>query len=346
MNLFMKNFWRRQFIGIFLGSLIFFLCGCGERKPVAVQTTDTAMGTVIRQSLYVTNGSTAAADEVMELLEALDQETLSWRLETSELWRINETAGQKEAAVITEEMAAILKSCQEISEKSGGAFDITIGQVARLWSIDTWAAGGEPRLPDEKAVAHAVDRAGYRRLSVNEREVCLPEGMQLDLGAVGKGIALSHIDSLLQQHEEVTGAVISVGGSILTYGTKPGGGSWRVGVANPLDTSASIGYLELDGGWCVSTSGDYERYIEIDGKRLHHILNPYTGFPAESGVHSVTILTRDGLLSDALSTACFVLGVEEGLALAEECGVEAVFVDFQGEISMTAQMEEYFHLSQ
>lgn len=107
----------------------------------------------------------------------------------------------------------------------------------------------------------------------------IPAEMQLDLGAVGKGVALDEILKTLEAHPEVSGAVISVGGSILTYGSKPEGGAWQIAVTDPLDPSESVGVLTLDGGHCVSTSGDYERYVEVDGVRYHHILDPRTGSP-------------------------------------------------------------------
>lgn len=99
-----------------------------------------------------------------------------------------------------------------------------------------------------------------------------------------------------------------------------------MGIANPRDTASNVGILTLEGEWFISTSGDYERYAESDGVRYHHIIDPATGYPADSGVAGVTILTKDGFLSDALSTACFILGEEKGMALAESYGAEALFV--------------------
>ena len=167
----------------------------------------------------------------------------------------------------------------------------------------------------------------------------------LDLGAVGKGLALDYILEILKENSDVLGGTVSVGGSVLTYGTKPDNTVWRVGVANPENPSENIGVLYLEGQWCVSTSGDYERYMEIGGVRYHHIIDPATGMPADSGLTSVTIVTKDGLLSDALSTACFVLGREKGLELAVQYGAEALFVESDGEISMTPGMEEIFQSS-
>ena len=144
----------------------------------------------------------------------------------------------------------------------------------------------------------------------------------------------------LQEHEKITGATIAVGGSVLTYGEKPDGSSWKVGIVNPRETSYYVGILEVDGQWCISTSGDYERYVEVDGIRYHHIIDPDTGYPADSGVTSVTVLTKDGFLSDALSTACFILGKDAGMKLAESYGAEVLFVEKDGTVSMTEGMRE------
>lgn len=328
------------------------LSGCGRREPTLLRKTDTAMGTIVSQSIYVTRSGShpeSPTEAVMDAIRSLEEETLSWRLETSEIYRLN----SHEETELSPELSEILQTCLKVSEKSGGAFDVTIGALARLWNMDTWAADSENvQLPGEEQVLRALPLCGYGKLleenpswqDAASAKLSLPAGMQLDLGAVGKGAALDEIAGLLAEREEVTGAVISVGGSILTYGEKPDRSSFKVAIVNPADTSGNIGYLELQGQWCISTSGDYERFVEVDGKRYHHILDPHTGFPSESGVSSVTILSEDGLLSDALSTACFVLGAEEGMALAQNFGAEALFVDNGGNISMTEGMEQYFHL--
>ena len=136
----------------------------------------------------------------------------------------------------------------------------------------------------------------------------------------------------------------SGGGSILTYGEKPDNSSFRIGILDPAEPSRNIGILTLDGEWCISTSGDYERYVEVEGVRYHHILDPATGYPADSGVRSVTVLSQDGLLSDGLSTACFILGEEKGMALAKEYGVHVLFVLEDGRILMSPGMETFFQL--
>lgn len=334
---------KKFFKGLFLIGMGALLCtGCGGAEPA--EAADTAMGTVIRQKIY--GGDKEVLEENQRLLEEMERDLLSWRLETSEIYRINETAGSPEGVVVSERFSPILSECLALSEKSEGAFDITIGGVTRLWNLDVWAASENQdafEVPEEAAIRAALENCGSRKLHWEEEKslLYLPEKMSLDLGAVGKGIALDELLEKLQANKKVGGAVISVGGSVLVYGEKPDGSSFRIGIVNPFQPSEYLGTLELKGEWCVSTSGDYERYVEKDGKRYHHIINPDTGYPAESGLCSVTVLSGSGFLSDALSTTCFVLGSERGKALAESYGAEAVFVEKDGRISMTAGMDKY-----
>ena len=336
-----------------------FLGGCGQQTECE-KSIDTAMGTVISQTVYVTGNSPAATNEktdekvtdvVLQKLNDLEQQELSWRLDSAEVAQINAAAGKGQIQV-SAAMAGWLERCLQISEQTGGAFDVSIGQLSRLWDIDTWAAADDPQdyeLPGREEIEQALVSAGWQHMILEQRTdsmaVSIPVGMQIDLGAVGKGVALDEIRKTLEEYPKVSGAVISVGGSILTYGSKPEGGAWQIAVTDPQDPSQSVGVLTLDGGYCVSTSGDYERYVEVDGVRYHHILDPRTGFPARSGVAGVTIVTKDGFLSDALSTACFVLGSEEGQKLLEKYDAEGLFIDHAGTITMTEGMRQYFHLS-
>ena len=308
-----------------------FLGGCGQQTECE-NSIDTAMGTVISQTVYVTGNSPTATngetDEkvtevVLQKLNDLEQQELSWRLDSAEVAKINATAG-KGPIQVSAAMAGWLKRCLQISEQTGGAFDVSIGKLSRLWDIDTWAAADDPQdyeLPEREEIEQACALAGWKQMILEQRTnstvVSIPAGMQIDLGAVGKGVALDEIRKTLEEYPEVSGAVISVGGSILTYGNKPEGGTWQIAVTDPLEPSQSAGVLTLAGGYCVSTSGDYERYVEVDGVRYHHILDPATGYPARSGLTSVTVVCDDGLNADGLSTACFVLGKEKAEELVE-----------------------------
>ncbi len=340
----MKFFLKKGIIFI----MVFALVGCGRVAPKAWSYTDTAMGTVIHQGIYCEEEEIARnfSQKAMEELEHLEQETLSWRLETAEVYKINASAGSEEGYLLSKKMGALLWDCMALSEASEGAFDIGIGALVRLWDIDRWAAQAQTgvyQVPSEEEVRMALQLcSGQIRLEAETNRVYLPEGMGLDLGAVGKGIALTEIQSLLEKEEAISGAVISVGGSILTYGKKADGTNWIVGITDPFGTSDYIGTLSLDGQWCVSTSGNYERYVEVDGVRYHHILDPATGYPADRGVSSVTVLSENGMLSDGLSTACFILGPKKGMTLAEKYGVEVLYILDDGSIILSEGMKPYW----
>lgn len=345
----MKRFF---WMAVLLGMCISF-GGCGAETPERVQSVDTAMGTVIQQSIYKVGKDADNAGEIMELIRSLEEDLLSRRLETSEVYAVNQSAGSPEGQIISEELARMLEQCLEMTDHSDGAFDVTLGPVIRLWDIDGWAAGleeGEFQIPSEEELTRALALCGSRKMRLERGEsaarLYLEEGMELDLGAVGKGLALTEVLAYLKEHSAISGAVISVGGSVLTYGEKPDGAGWRVGVADPREPASNLGVIVLEGQWCVSTSGDYERYVEAGGIRYHHILDPATGYPADSGLCSVTVVTKDGLLSDALSTACFVLGREKGMELARLYGAEAMFISSDGSISMTPGMEAIFQPAQ
>ena len=339
---------RALTVGGVIGAVI-LCCGCGEYSDTGEkeprQSIDTAMGTIISQTVYTEDEK--ITDDILQEIKDLEEQELSWRIDTSELYHINERAGEESGILLSAKMAEVIGDCLTVSEASEGAFDITIGQVVRLWDIDSWAGRKESEgfvLPAETELKEELSHVGYEKLQLKDSVLFLPDGMQLDMGAVGKGIARDRVREYMEQRDDITAAVISVGGSILTYGSKPDGSEWRGGIVNPQDTSANLGYLSLSGQWCVSTSGDYERFVEVDGVRYHHIIDPATGYPADSDLRSVTILTKDGFLSDALSTACFILGLEKGSRLAEQLGAEALFVDCKGNIFMTDGMRQYVDL--
>ena len=344
----MKRFFRRLLRGL-IPALTLFLCSCGQEVQ-ELQSVDIAMGTVIQQTIYVT-GKGAQTENILHLIQQLEEETLSWRLETAEIFQVNQYAGSGKWLELSEKLSRILEQCQKLTEDTDGAFDVALGPVARLWDIDGWAGGqrtGMFQVPEVQALEQAVAQCGFERLNLQflPGEKCaivsLEEGAAMDLGAVGKGLALDEIFSYLKTETKVKGAVVSVGGSVLTYGEKPDGTAWRVGIANPHDPSVNLGVLTLTGQWYISTSGDYERYMEFDGVRYHHIMDPATGYPADSGLSSVTVLADNGLLSDGLSTACFVLGREKGMLLAQQYGAEALFVEKDGGIFTTPGMDALF----
>lgn len=342
----------------------FVVCGTGCGRMVKqYQLTDVAMGTMLSVNLYTNQPEGEKVPErLRDRIIQLEAEELSWRVDSSEVGRINGMAGGGERYFLSDELRQELEELFAVSRRSDGAFDFTIGAVSRLWNIDEGAVSKEAYIPSKEEVKTALAMTGYEKLTggdtkdalsanllenagIFEDGILLPAGMSIDLGAVGKGIACDRLRDCLEQ-EKVKGAVISVGGSILTYGSKPDGTPWQVGIVNPFDTGSLLGTVALEGEWYISTSGDYERFVEVDGEVYHHIIDPATGYPADSGLKSVTIVCKSGLLSDALSTACFVLGAQEGMELVKSYEAEALFVDASGTIHMTEGMRTIFQSGQ
>lgn len=195
------------------------------------------------------------------------------------------------------------------------------------------------------ALNEEISESTGKKTNTNEAvsSIYIEDQCTLDLGAVGKGIACDVAQDYLKQQKKVSGAVIAVGGSILLYGSKADGSNWNVAVQNPRGQDGeAMGVLSLSGTTNVSTSGDYEKYFMQDGKRYHHILDPSTGYPAESGLISVTVVSKSGLLSDGLSTACFVLGKEKGQKLLETYGAEGIFIDQNKKVTVTKGLKDKF----
>lgn len=365
--------------------LAVWLSGCGSITTQQQILVDTAMGTIVSQTLYVQQGAGEKPEEeaqsetafIMQLLTELEQRELSWRIADSEVGRINaqamgnageepdydwareETEREQNSGGIPQEVLItvsispsqyeLLSQIWQVSKDSGGAMDVTLGRLCRLWNLDDLAVltengsgTGQINLPTAEQIQAALADCGYGRVQLADGTITLPAGMQLDLGAVGKGIACDHISAYLHSQPQIAGAVVAVGGSVVTYGKKPDGSPWKVAIMHPREEGNYLGVLSLEGEHYISTSGDYERYVMADGVRYHHILAPATGYPAHSGLCSVTIVCGSGLLADALSTACFVLGPEQGLALAQVYGAEALLVEEDGSLHMTKGMEEMY----
>ena len=280
-----------------------------------------AMGTVVSMKLYHET-PTALSTQVMGVIDALEQE-ISWRVETSPVAELNRTGSCKSAVV-----ASAVEACAPISEATDKAFDLTVGAVSSLWDF-----GGENEgLPDKTAIEQALKTVNSAALQTNGTTVTAEKGQKLDLGAVGKGLACDKIKAFLTPLG-IKGAVVSVGGSICVFGARnKAGDPWRVAIRHPRKDNALLGTIRLKEGF-VSTSGDYEKFFEQDGKRYFHILDARTGYPAETGLCSVTVVCDNGLISDALSTACFLLDEKDSEPLLEQYGASAVFVTEDGTVS-------------
>lgn len=299
-----------------------------EKKFSFHEKNSYAMGTIVSQKVY---GDFAAKyiEKGTELVNATEN-IISKNISASAVAVLN-----KKGSVTSKDTADILRECVRLTDLSGGAFDVTVGKVVSLWNFD----GDNRKLPDRKELSTVLACVGAKKLELNGNTVKLQKGAEVDLGAVGKGIACDNLIALYKATADVKGAVVSVGGSVGCFGKyNKAGDKWRIAIRHPRDDSQFLGVLKLDEGF-VSTSGDYEKYFETDGKRYHHILDARTGYPASSGLISVTVVCKSGFLSDALSTACFILGEEKGKALAESYNASAIFVDDEMNITTVGELD-------
>ena len=207
----------------------------------------------------------------------------------------------------------ILKTAAEISNASGGAFNIAVGPVINLWKFTS----GEAKVPDAESLKAAVSTADYTKIRLNGDTVTVPAGMEIDLGGIAKGHIADRIADFLRERG-ILSAVLNFGGNVVTIGSKTDGTPWMVGLQYPFGEHGKKCWAAVPcSDESVVTSGIYERGFHADGVWYHHIVDPRTGWPVQNGVECVTVCAKDSLLADGLTTALFVLGPEEGMKLAE-----------------------------
>lgn len=289
------------------------LCGCAQRSA---EREFFAMDTVMQLRAYGPEAEAALSQAEAEIYR-LEGE-LSCRDEHAALARLNKAGGGTADA----ETAALLQTALTLCEKTGGAYDPALGALSQAWGFST----GAYRVPEQDALAEAMQESGAGLVQLDGTSVKLTNGAQLDLGGIAKGYAAGRVRAILQD-AGVTSAIISLGGNVAAVGTKPDGSAWTVGLQDPDDPEAYFGTVSIEDA-CVVTSGAYQRYFEENGVRYHHILDPVTGCPAESGLKSVSVVAKDDTLADALSTALFVMGLDAGAEFQKRSGLsfEAVFV--------------------
>lgn len=230
-----------------------------------------------------------------------------------------------------ETFLSVWQTAVQIANLTDGAYDPTLGALTELWNVN----GGGP-VPPSAAVAEALRHTGIANIHVDGTTVSKDDPqLQLDLGGIAKGYALQSVLSYLSGTEAPYG-IVSMGGNIGVYGTKPDATAYKIGIKDPQNTTAVLGYLSIQNGF-VSVSGSYERYFVENGKTYHHILDPKTGYPAESGLRSVVVWTQNGAAADALSTALFVMGLDAGISFYDsgKASFEAIFVTDENEIYLT-----------
>lgn len=315
---------------VVLGIAVLILIGFAVFQPQDSQAEETSvsqtrllMDTVVDVRVDAP-GAADLVGETFTIMAELEHK-LSRFIETSDVARINQYAGSwVEVSSPTLELVEI---AVELGHLTQGTFDVTIGAV-----LDLWGFGSDfKRVPTEDELAEALSTVDFRQIEIDceGSRVRIPAGTTLDLGGIAKGFIVQKALQYLRE-ADVSRAIVNAGGDISVIGKRPDGNPWRVGVQDPRNPSELRWIVPLE-GQSIVTSGDYQRFFEFEGRRYHHILDPRSGYPAW-GIRSVTVIGDDAVVCDAVATAIFILGWDEGreFALGLE-GMEVIVIGDKGE---------------
>lgn len=326
-------------LGIILFIVAFAITGCAAQSAEGAQVKGTSelksekkdiydrsefvLGTIVSIRLFE-DGSEEALDIVFDRMAEIE-ERMSFNSNESEVIEVNEAAGIS-PVIVSEDTFEVISAAIEFADKSGGKFDPTIGPLVKLWGIGSEDAS----VPSDSDRKNAVQLANWKDVELNSSDFSIflrEENMELDLGAIAKGYASDEAVRLLKDNN-ISRAIINLGGNVYAFGEKADSSPWKIGIQNPFSTRGEyIGIVSLKNK-SVVTSGVYERYFEQDGVKYHHILDSKTGFPVDNELASVTIISESSINADAMSTVLFAAGVEEGLKFIERYypDVDAIFV--------------------
>ncbi|MDP5082549.1 MAG: FAD:protein FMN transferase [Winogradskyella sp.] len=293
----------------------------GSRFEITVVANDSIQG-----NNYIDN-AVAEITRIEKLISSWDANS-----QTSE---INRNAGIKPVKV-DKELFNLIERAKGISKLTDGAFDISYASMDRIWKFD----GSMTIMPSEEDIKASVEKVGYQNIILNKDNgtVFLKlEGMKIGFGAIGKGYAADKAKALLMSNG-VTSGIINASGDMNTWGKQPNGDEWKVAITNPMDKNKVFALLPITNG-AVVTSGDYEKYVNFNGKRYTHIIDPRTGYPA-TGIISVTVFAPKAELADALATSVFVMGKEAGLDRINQLpAIECIIIDDKGNITKSKNIE-------
>ncbi len=299
---------KKLFLIILIFALCVPLCSCSEKKASA---TELAMDTVVTLTLYGDRADEALSAGLEEIrrIDAL----LNAHSPYSEISLLN-SAGADNPVELSEDTLFVLKNALRISHLTDGAFDVSIKPLADLWDFKA----ENPKVPSQADIDNALLKVGYKDIKIDGKLVSFAkEGMQIDLGAAAKGYCADSLVKLFKSYG-IKNALIDLGGNIYAMGKNERGGAWRIGLQSPSENRGEHFAIEDLSNKTAVTSGSYERYFKSDGKVYHHILNPKTGYSADSGLISVTVIGGSSLEADMLSTAIFVMGEEKFKEKASE----------------------------
>lgn len=292
------------------------LCGCSSLKNSSQDFF--AMDTFMNISVW--SSSKSDADTILSNAKKKVNELsnrLSRQISSSSIAKLNSANG--EPVTLDDDVYNALKQAVELANFTGGAFDPTTAVLSDLWGIGT----DSPTVPSDEQITEALTHVGYENIVfLEDNQVKLLNGAQVDLGGIGKGYATDLVTKDIS-----TPILASLGGNIGAYGENPNSdnGLWSIGLADPDNNSSYIASIKIK-DLSIVTSGDYERYFEQDGVRYHHIFDPKTGYPAQNELRAVTVIDRNSTRADALTTALLVMGLDEGIKFCKDNDINAVFI--------------------
>ncbi|MFW6306979.1 MAG: FAD:protein FMN transferase [Bacillota bacterium] len=341
------NRYKKLTIFIFIIVTI-FITGCQKENSnnyidldSVPQDTGTVflMDTLTQMKVYGEN----AKDVINTCFDRLREieNDMSKTIEGSDIYRINEAEG--DYISLEPDTFEVIETALYYSRVTEGKFDLSIGPLVSLWGIGTKNA----RVPSEEEIKKAMSKVNYNWVETdmnNNRVKLMKEGMTLDLGAIVKGYAADEVREILEA-ENIDSAYVNLGGNVLVVGSKPDGSSWKVGIQDPrMNKGGVVGSIEVVDKTIV-TSGNYERYFEKDGVIYHHIIDPTTGYPVRNEIISVSIISEDSFVADALSTSVFIMGIKKGLSLINSIeNVDALIINKELGIIMTDGLKDKFKL--
>ncbi len=326
-------FWTDMRGALFLVVLVAFVNG---RAQQAFTETLLLMGSRFDITVVAQDSSSANTYIQMAIgeIQRIEKHISSWDA-ASQTSEINRNAGIRPVPV-SEELFSLIGRSLGISKLTDGAFDITYASMDRIWKFD----GTMGQMPSPEAIRASVAKVGFEHIELDEeaRTVFLKaKGMKIGFGAIGKGYAADRAKELLMAKGAAAG-IINAAGDMNTWGRQPNGKPWQVAITNPMDKNKVFALLPISQG-AVVTSGNYEKYVEFNGQRYSHIIDPRTGYPSK-GILSVTVFAPRAELADALATSVFVMGIETGLDRINQLPqVECIIIDDQGNIAKSDNIE-------
>lgn len=337
---------RKKLISLFILAMTFLFSGCGPKaehvanKP-PITKSNFYLGTYCRITVYDKTDETII-DKAFNRIDEFDR-MLSINKDNTDVDKLNEKSGVK-AVKVNDDIYKLIDKSINYSKLTGGAFDVTIGPLVKLWNIGLDTA----RVPTKDEIIKAIPLIGYNNIDLNpnDKTVYLKnKGMILDFGAIAKGYIADEVAEILRANK-VKKAIIDLGGNIYALGSNKENNPWKIGIQDPdLERNEIIGYI-YSTDKSIVTSGIYERFLEKDGVKYHHILSPFNGYPYDNEIMGVTIVSDLSIDGDALSTSTFSLGLNEGLKFINSVpNVEAIFITKDHKIHLTDGLKNNFSLT-